>query len=327
MAEDEGGNKEAGSLADRIWLDVPYSQKDAAKAAGAKWDRGAKRWYAPESGMVDLEPWIRGSNPAPKPRFVQVAGKVWLDVPFEDNDAAKAAGARWDSKAKCWYAPRPGIAELERWASGPPLAELSPVVPGENRDFGSSLYIDLVPSSCWFTNVRSSVTKREWDRIRRMVYKRANHECEICGAAPAMDNRVVPEAHERFSYDEWSGVQKLERLICLCRDCHTASHFGLATIQGKAEQAEAHMRKVNHWSAKEFEDHMNEAGTRWSNRSKRTWILDLSILEDAGIELRERPQTSDRAVIAARELEKVNPDQKIMDIEADLIPKEFRVQL
>lgn len=38
----------------RIYLAVPYEQKDEAKALGAKWDRQAKSWYAPEG--VDLEP-------------------------------------------------------------------------------------------------------------------------------------------------------------------------------------------------------------------------------------------------------------------------------
>ncbi|WP_229322637.1 DUF5710 domain-containing protein [Streptomyces sp. UNOC14_S4] len=28
-------------MVDRIWLDVPYSQKDEAKAAGARWDPAA----------------------------------------------------------------------------------------------------------------------------------------------------------------------------------------------------------------------------------------------------------------------------------------------
>ena len=331
MAKDGSGKEEPESLADRIWLDVPYAEKDLAKAAGAKWDTTAKRWYAPESGMVNLEPWIRGSDPAPKSRFVQVAGKVWLDVPFEDKEAAKAAGARWDSKAKSWYAPRPGIPALERWVPGPPLAELPPVLSGENREFGSKLYIDLVPSSCWYTNVRSCVPKREWDRIRRMVYKRANYECEICGAAPAMDNkrdeRVVLEAHERWSYDDWTGVQKLERLICLCRNCHTASHFGLATIHGKDKEAAAHLRKVNGWSAEEFEGHKNSAGAKWASRSRRTWKLDLSILENAEIELRDPPENSERHAIAAKQLAEDNPGQRILDIEADMIPKEFRVQL
>lgn len=32
----------------KTWLDVPFAAKDAAKEAGAKWDREKKKWYAPE---------------------------------------------------------------------------------------------------------------------------------------------------------------------------------------------------------------------------------------------------------------------------------------
>ena len=39
----------------------------------------------------------------------------WLDVPFGEKDDAKVAGALWDWRAKRWYAPRPGMAELARW--------------------------------------------------------------------------------------------------------------------------------------------------------------------------------------------------------------------
>jgi len=31
----------------KTYLDVPYAQKDAAKALGAKWDPAKKQWYAP----------------------------------------------------------------------------------------------------------------------------------------------------------------------------------------------------------------------------------------------------------------------------------------
>lgn len=34
----------------RVWLDVPFGEKDEAKALGARWDAGARRWYAPRPG-------------------------------------------------------------------------------------------------------------------------------------------------------------------------------------------------------------------------------------------------------------------------------------
>ncbi|MFV0539072.1 MAG: DUF5710 domain-containing protein, partial [Dysgonomonas sp.] len=32
-------------MRNNIYLDVPYSQKDEAKALGAKWDNKIKKWY------------------------------------------------------------------------------------------------------------------------------------------------------------------------------------------------------------------------------------------------------------------------------------------
>lgn len=49
--------------------------------------------------------------------------RIWLDVPFAEKDEAKAAGARWDPAARRWYAPRPGVATLERWAAGEDIPE------------------------------------------------------------------------------------------------------------------------------------------------------------------------------------------------------------
>ncbi len=41
----------------RIWLDVPFAEKDEAAQAGARWDYEAKRWYAPEVRMKTLTRW------------------------------------------------------------------------------------------------------------------------------------------------------------------------------------------------------------------------------------------------------------------------------
>lgn len=39
---------------EKTWLKVPFKQKELAKAAGARWDRDEKSWYAPEG--TDLNP-------------------------------------------------------------------------------------------------------------------------------------------------------------------------------------------------------------------------------------------------------------------------------
>lgn len=228
-----------------------------------------------------------------------VVGRVWLDVPFKEKDAAKAAGARWDGAAERWYAPRPDMPALERWAALPDVPSL---LPGEDRLFGSGLFVDLVPASCWFTNVRSCVEEREWERLRRMINGRAGRRCEACGRDKDREARRWLEAHERWSYDEASGVQSLRRLICLCSDCHRSTHFGLAEVQGRREQAMHHLRTVTGMTAAQAEQHVRGAFSQWRQRSARHWALDLSILTGAGITIVQPPTAAKRIPAAQRAL-------------------------
>ncbi|MCQ8105661.1 DUF5710 domain-containing protein [Methylomonas sp. SURF-2] len=45
------------------YLNVPYAEKDQAKALGARWDAANKKWYAPLG--KDIEPFARWLNGAP----------------------------------------------------------------------------------------------------------------------------------------------------------------------------------------------------------------------------------------------------------------------
>lgn len=38
----------------KIYLNVPYAEKDAAKALGARWDAAIKKWYIPAGKDVAL---------------------------------------------------------------------------------------------------------------------------------------------------------------------------------------------------------------------------------------------------------------------------------
>ncbi len=38
------------------------------------------------------------------------------------------------------------------------------------------LTVELVPSTCWYTNVRSHVPKAVWDRLRRQVADEAHSD-------------------------------------------------------------------------------------------------------------------------------------------------------
>lgn len=221
----------------------------------------------------------------------------WLDVPYAEKDEAKAAGARYDSTARRWFALRAGVPELQRWAPVPPLPEL---LPGEDRSFGSGLFVDLVPSSCWFSNVRSAVAIADWDRLRRMITGRAGRHCEICGLGENRSRHRFLEAHERWAYNETTSTQWLRRLICLCSDCHAVTHYGLSSLRGRAEEAHAHLRRVTGMTAAQADAHIESAARLWAERSRRDWTLDLSILTSAGIRLAPPPPAASRSDIAGQ---------------------------
>ncbi|WP_017162734.1 zincin-like metallopeptidase domain-containing protein, partial [Xanthomonas phaseoli] len=77
----------------RTYLAVPYADKDQAKAAGAKWDRTQKAWYAPEGAdMAAFAHWAPSREPAvqasPEAEFgqaLQRAGLVIDGAPIMDG--------------------------------------------------------------------------------------------------------------------------------------------------------------------------------------------------------------------------------------------------
>ncbi len=135
------------------------------------------------------------------------------------------------------------------------------------------LFVDLIPAKCWFTNARSALTPRDWERVRHFVYSRANYTCEICGTLA----RKALEAHERWSFDETTHIQKLVRLIALCNPCHETTHMGLARIRGREDEAFEHLCKVNGWDYDTADEHVREAYAIWNKRNRLPWTLDLSI--------------------------------------------------
>jgi len=55
-------------MAEKIYLNVPYAQKDAAKALGARWDPATKKWYVPAGkDMAPFAHWLSDVTALPKP--------------------------------------------------------------------------------------------------------------------------------------------------------------------------------------------------------------------------------------------------------------------
>jgi hypothetical protein len=137
------------------------------------------------------------------------------------------------------------------------------------------LTVELVPSSCWYTNVRSNVPKAVWDRLRRRVAAEANQRCEICGGR---GRRWPVECHEVWHYDDATRVQRLERLVALCPACHQVKHAGLASKRGRLEAVIEHLVAVNGWTTDDAGLYLEAAFEQWAARSRHQWTLDVSVL-------------------------------------------------
>ncbi|MFF3358361.1 DNA primase [Streptomyces sp. NPDC002917] len=165
---------------------------------------------------------------------------------------------------------------------------------GEDRTLGGSrLYVDLVPSTCWGSAARSTLTTQyEWKRIREMVYERAGQACEVCGNTredlewAGYSRRL--HAHERYEYLD-DHVQRLGRLICQCVACDEVTHFGRTSTLGPdyENRAIAQALRVNGWTKADFEDHLEEARLVWEERSEHAWKLDVTVLRNAGGRIQE----------------------------------------
>ena len=147
------------------------------------------------------------------------------------------------------------------------------------------LTVELVPRTCWFSNLRSELSQDEWDRLRRLVYERSGNRCEVCGGK----GKAHPvECHEVWEYDDERLVQRLSGLIALCPACHEAKHMGYASTVGRAGQARAHLARVNGWSMDDVELYLEMQFEQWSRRSNHEWSLDLSWLRQFGLDLHPR---------------------------------------
>ncbi len=138
------------------------------------------------------------------------------------------------------------------------------------------LNFELVPDSCWYSNLRSLLPPGGWDIIRKKAYARAGGRCMICGAKTA---RL--EAHEQWEYDEDNAVQKLAGVVAVCRACHEVIHIGRTQLMGREREAADHFMKVNGCSYADYRKALGEANEAHRRRNKvGEWKLDLSVLKD-----------------------------------------------
>ena len=75
----------------RVYLEVPFAQKEAAKALGARWDPRRVQWFCPPgTDLQPLRPWL--------------LDRIYLrGVEDHDTDSVIGLGARYDRLSSGYY--------------------------------------------------------------------------------------------------------------------------------------------------------------------------------------------------------------------------------
>lgn len=133
------------------------------------------------------------------------------------------------------------------------------------------LTVELVPSTTWFVNLRSILTRSEWDKVRKGRYKKAKNRCEVCGG---QGPKWPVECHEVWHYNDNTKQQTLTGLVALCPDCHKVKHLGLALIKGWYDESVKHFCKINNLSQSEAEIYIAKVFDTHNYRSKFEWVVN-----------------------------------------------------
>lgn len=202
---------------------------------------------------------------------------IYLNIPYRERNIAKNLGAVWDSKNKRWF-----CEEDNELCSLYDSYKEDIEIKGEDRTFGgNNLYIDMIPKTTYFKNVRSLFSENDWNLIRHHIYSRCDYRCECCNKKK---NKYL-EAHERWVFDETTQTQKLIRIIALCKLCHSATHYGHSKRSKNIDRINNHIKKINNYNDEELKNHIKESYDLWKNRNKIKWNLDFSILLNSGFNL------------------------------------------
>jgi hypothetical protein len=75
----------------KVYLEVPFNDKELVKEMGAKWCKTNKKWFISKKRSEDFLKWITSNQ------------KYYLKIPFEFVEDVKKRGGKFDKSKKCWY--------------------------------------------------------------------------------------------------------------------------------------------------------------------------------------------------------------------------------
>ncbi len=148
------------------------------------------------------------------------------------------------------------------------------------------LSIEPVPFSSRFSSVRSHLAHVDFNRLKKSIFVRAGYRCEICSATGFDQGHHHPvECHEVFEFDDAKGTQKMTKLMSLCPRCHAVKNIELTRAKSDAafDTALELLASVNGWNKSQALTYYRHSVHVWNERSKRSWVLNLDLLDGTGL--------------------------------------------
>lgn len=110
--------------------------------------------------------------------------------------------------------------EVKKWDSKNLLTRLE-----LDRQNSYKINFCFIPKNQNYKNVRSYIQYlygdyEKWQSLRKHFIRKHNSTCQCC-------NREFKELelHEQWSFDDYDKIQKLDKLILLCKECHSIAHI------------------------------------------------------------------------------------------------------
>ena len=145
------------------------------------------------------------------------------------------------------------------------------------------LTVELVPEHC---EARlPELRRQDCEQLRKTLLAESEFHCQGCGALAS--RKHMHHCQEIWHYDDDELVQRLERIVVMCSACRGVKNIDAWDLHRLDLDSGhlAHLAKVRGWDEDTLRSHLEEALTRWNERSGQRWRLDLTALRTYGIAL------------------------------------------
>ena len=138
---------------------------------------------------------------------------------------------------------------------------------------------DLIPVSAHGSSLYNLLVPDDWAAIRKPRIESVSHVCQACGRRQFK----YLQAHELWEYamPEYGnqGIQRLDEIAILCKDCHAMFHLALADLHGHYEETMQRLMALHRWSTESASVFLRTLEERRDQHNTFAWSLDLSLVD------------------------------------------------